>query len=211
MRRNGISYSKISKALGVPKGTLSGWLSNQPWSDKITNRLVKKNNLKTLQRMRAMNLSRNIKLQNLYKTSEEEAVKEFGALKNNPLFLTGISIYWGEGDKVFKNGQIRVSNIDWKMLRVFKRFLEKICKIPTDKIKGNILFYPDLDPVKCLNFWSSRVNLPKSSFFKSVLIKGRLGKGRSTEYGVCIIQTNNKAIKKKVLTWINLTSDFLRD
>lgn len=142
---------------------------------------------------------------------EDEAVKEFSRFKNNPLFLSALSIYWGEGDKVFKNGQVRVSNIDWKMLNVFRKFLEEICFVPINKVHGAILLYPDLKTEECLNFWSSHVNLPKQNFFKPVVIKGRAGIGRSTPYGIGIVQVCNKALKKKILKWIELISDKLRD
>ena len=69
----------------------------------------------------------------------------------------------------------------------------------------------NLEPVKCLNFWSSHVNLPKQNFFKPVFIKGRPGAKRSTEYGIGIVQVCDKALKKKVLKWVELSSDFLRD
>lgn len=204
------SYNFISKKLRVSKSTLSLWFRDEGWSSLIKEKLASKNSFSNKERLKRMNDKRRTNLESLYRDAENEAVKEFQALKNNPLFITAISIYWGEGDKVFKNGQVRISNIDWRMLDIFRRFLQNICSVPMEKLRGEILLYPDLDPKKCLNFWSRHVNLPKQNFFKPVVIKGRPGKRRTTHYGIGIVQTSNKALKKKILKWVELISDVLR-
>ncbi len=210
LRKMNGSYNFLSKKLGVSKSTLSLWFKSEGWSSSIKEKLTNKNSFRNKERLKRMNDKRRMNLERLYVDADNEAIEEFSALKNNPLFITAISLYWGEGDKIFKNGQVRVSNIDWKMLDIFKRFLQNICSVPEEKLRGEILLYPDLDPDECLNFWSSHVNLPKQNFFKPVLIKGRPGKRRTTHYGIGIIQVSDKALKKKILKWVELTSDILR-
>ncbi len=211
LRKMNMSYSSLSKKLGVSKGTLSLWFKDDYQSSLIKEKLTSESLSRNRENLKRMNGIRKAHLEKLYKNAENEALKEFSAFKNDPLFIAGLSLYWGEGDKVFENGQVRISNIDWKLLDAFRLFLEKICDVPENKIHGHILLYPDLNPVRCLNFWSSHVNLPKQNFFKSVVIKGRTGSGRSTAYGIGIVQVCNKVLKKKILKWVELVSDFLRD
>ena len=60
LRRQGKSYSKISKELGVPKSTLSDWFSDIDWSKSIKADLTKKANYIARKRLRAYNKKQKI-------------------------------------------------------------------------------------------------------------------------------------------------------
>jgi len=203
LRKQGESYKNISKKLKVSKGTLSLWFKDKTWSSKIKTKLTNQANRDSRDRLCILNNARSIRLENDYKRAEKEASQEFNLLKNKKLFITAISLYWGEGDRMFDNGIVRMSNVDAKMLKVFKLFLQEICKIDQEKIRGGVLIYPDLDDEKCLKFWSKEVNIKLDRFFRSTVINGK-GKPRKRGNGVCIISVHDKYLKKKVLTWLEL-------
>lgn len=203
LRRNGKSYNNISKELGVSKSTLSLWFKNFKWSQEIKEKLVNIAKENSRQRLKKINSKRDLELLKYYKKAEREAKQEFALIKDNRLFVTAISLYWGEGDRNFKNGIIRISNIDPKMLRIFYEFLFKVCKVEKDKIRAGLLLYPDLKEQECVNFWSTKINIDSKKFFKSTFIQGR-EKNKKIGYGVCIVSVHNKFIKKKVLTWLDI-------
>jgi hypothetical protein len=123
LRSLGKSYSHISQVLGIPKSTLSGWFSNEEWSLKITKQLQEKAKIVSREKIKNLNVSRQIKLEELYIKADNEAEKEFLINKDNTLFIAGVMLYWGEGDKKFENGRVKVSNTDPSIIKIFRNFL----------------------------------------------------------------------------------------
>lgn len=203
LRRRGKSYGQIASSLGLSKSTISVWFKNAVWSQGIKKQLVEKSNGDSRKRLIRLNNLRKEKLDKYYQKAEIEAAREFASIKENKLFITAISLYWGEGDKVFKNGIVRISNIDEKVLQVFNSFLQKICRVDPQKIRADILLYPDLDPKKCLKFWSKEIGILEDKFFKPTVIQGRHKINRLGN-GVCIVSVHEKYLKKKILVWLEL-------
>lgn len=206
LRKQGKSYNYITKATKVAKSTLSDWLRGFDWSGDIKDSLSKKVQKVHQRRLVELNNARKKKLLKWYKEAEKEAVNEFSKFKKDPLFLVGISLYWGEGDRVFKNGQVRLSNVNSKILFIFYKFLHVVCSVPKERIKAHVIIYPDLDSDKCLRFWSENVTIPLQNFSKPVLIQGRHKNNKLTN-GVCSIEVSNKFLKRKILTWLDLLSN----
>ena len=203
LRKKGKSYGQISNLLGVSKSTISLWFKNVTWSREIKRGLIEKSKEASSKRLTGLNDLRKKRLDRSYLDAKKEAVKQFTRLKENRLFITALSLYWGEGDKVFRNGIVRISNIDEKVLKIFNDFLQKICQVSIDKIRGGILLYPDLNPNKCLKFWSESIKISKDRFFKSTVVQGKHKINRLGN-GVCIVSVHNKYLKKKVLVWLDL-------
>lgn len=208
LRKKGKSYGQISRILSISKSTVSCWFKDIDWSRDIKNQLIERSRESSRKRLVHLNNLKKIKWAKYYIKAEKEAIKEFQKIKENKLFIAGIVIYWGEGDKNFKNGVVRVSNTDTSMLRMFNSFLQKICKVDTEKIKAGLLVYPDLNPDKCLRFWSESINISEEKFFKCTTILGK-HKTKRLGNGVCIISVSDKYFKKKILTWLDLfTKEF---
>jgi len=203
LRKKGKSYQEIAGILKISKSTVSVWLKDLNWSQSIKQRLIKKSKIDSRERMIRLSIVQKEKLAEYYIKAEKEAKKEFVKLKNDKLFITAISLYWGEGDKIFKNGIVRISNIDEKVLKVFNDFLQQICLVDIKKIRAGILLYPDLDPKKCLRFWSKEIKITEDRFFKSTVIQGR-HRTKRLGNGVCIVSVHDKYLKKKILTWLEL-------
>lgn len=207
MRRKGKSYKEIKKLLGVPTSTLSNWLAKENWSKKIKAELEKRSIEQATIRIETLSKVRGEHLARLYKEAQIEAIKEFEHFKWYPLFIAGISLYWGEGDKATRS-HVRLSNIDPNMIRTFILFLREICGIPEEKIRAGILLYPDLDPEVCLSYWSDQICLPRQNFIKCVTIQGR-HKVNRLQYGVCTVTVSSTYLKVKVLIWLGLLSEEL--
>lgn len=202
LRKTGKSYAEIRSLLGVPKATLSDWFRNERWSKNIKSSLNRKNLEQSRVRIVALGKIRGANLARLYAEAREEAVGEFHLLKHRPLFVAGVAIYWGEGDKATSCG-FRISNVDPLMIKTFRRFLLDVCRVEEKRIRTGLLLYPDLNEAKCKQFWIEEAGLSPDSFTKSVVIKGRT-KNRKLLYGVCGLIYSSRFLKEKMLVWIGL-------
>lgn len=200
LRRKGKSYSMISNLLKVPKSTLSGWLKDEKWSVEIKASLNKNAKIQSAIRMRQLGKVRGKELDNAYAEAVKEAEKEFEYFVRWPLFVAGLCIYWGEGEKTSKH-MIRVSNIDPGLVKVFIGFLIHVCGIPKKDIRYSLLLYPDLDEDACKQFWVSHAGLLRENFNKSARIRGR-HKTKRLRYGVCNVSFSSSYLKKKIGVWL---------
>lgn len=203
LRKEGRSYKKISKALDIPKSTLSEWFSGESWSTEIKNELARKANYISSKRLNKYNREKKVLRETQRGKARQEAKEEFVELSKNPLFIAGIMLYWGEGDSKLENGLVRLSNTNPNIMRIFTLFLLIICAIPIEKIKSWILLYYDLNEKKCLEFWSNATGLKLSQFTKPTYIQGRHPTKRLS-YGVCQVTSSNRLIKEKITEWIDL-------
>lgn len=204
LRLAGKSYREIMEALRVPPATLSGWFGKEEWSKKIRQRLTQAAQEQHTLRIRALNKVRGQQLELAYDEARRVAAEEFELLKYNPLFIAGMMLYWGEGDKGHKN-QTRLSNTDPAMLRLYRVFLEHVCRVEQKKIHGHVLTYPDVEDSSAISYWSISTGIPAGQFIKCTSIEGR-HPTRRLEYGVCILYVSNSYFKVKMLTWLDLMS-----
>lgn len=205
LRKNGYTYSYISKELNIPKGTLSDWFQHHPWSEEIKE---KNSRASAVKNIRILNEKITKKLKEKYKNAEAEAETEFKRHKNNPLFISGLMLYMGEGDKKRGDGIIRISNIDPGVLKIFALFLKRFLFVKQEKIKFWILLYPDLNEKICKIWWKNRLQIEDKSFYKNQIIQGKHKKKR-LQYGVGNIILSNKFLKTKLLKWIDLISEYI--
>ena len=208
LRKLGKSYNFIVKELGVPKSTLSYWFKYISWSRDIKNQNTKEVKKVSTKRIISINEVRKIKSVVKHAEMRREAEKEFEKYKNDPIFIAGLMLYLGEGDKSIKTGHIRICNIDPQVLKIFIRFLIMFCDVSIEKIRFWLLCYPDHDIKKCLNWWSESIKLNKNQFYKTQVIQGR-HKEKKLIYGVGNITITSVFLKTKILKWIEMMSEHL--
>lgn len=200
LRRDGKSYSEIAAIMNIPRSTLSNWFSNKVWSQEIERRLREKHAPESTARIVALNTIRGTQLKDIYAQARREALEELEVLKYDPFFITGIMLYWGEGDKVTRS-HVRMTNTDPEMMRLYVAFLKRSCGLPERKIRTSLLLYPDLDDEECLAFWSDYIGVPRENFTKSVRIQGR-HKTKRVPHGICIVNVSSTYFKQKMLVWM---------
>lgn len=200
LRKEGKTYSEIEHLLRVSRSTLSAWFKNEEWSKNIKKINTNEHIKRSTKHLNKMNDARRIMLEKKYKNIEEEAEKEFEIYKNDPLFVAGLMLYAGEGDKPTK-GVIRLANIDFFIHKVFKKFIKKFLKIKDDDIKLSILLYPDLNIEECKLKWSQELSIPLTNFHKPQVIQGK-SKIKRLHFGVGSIIISNSFLKRKLLIWI---------
>ncbi len=208
LRREGKSYKQIRKLLGIPLGTLGGWFKNEEWSKEIRDRLGKEQSSSFPKKLQAIIKANKKRWANIHQGYRDAGEREFEILKNNPLFLAGIMLYWGEGEKSPKMSRLKLANTDPSMIRIFYKFLKDIIKVPKDKILVWLLLYPDLADDMQKRFWSRATGVPISQFKGSIYIKGRHPTKRLS-YGVCNIYVSSREFKEKIMVWLDLYQKML--
>lgn len=204
LRKQGKSYRQIQKDLGVSRSTLCDWFRNEEWSIHIKKSNANKNITLSTERLRLLQVGRNKMLFDKYSKVELEAEKEFSVYKKEPLFMAGLMIYAGEGDKKHGNCS-RVSNSEFYLHKIFIKFSEKYLDIRRENIKVGLILYPDLEVRTCLEKWSQELNIPELNFYKTQIIKGK-EKTKKLQYGVGIsIISSIVVVKKKILKWLELS------
>ncbi len=202
LRMMGKSYREISRELGVPVSTLSDWFKGEIWSVSVKDKLNKLNFSAAKVRMEHLNTIRGGKLAKHYETAEKEAREEFELLKYHPLFIAGLMIYAGEGEKTTKH-QVRIANINPRLISIFKLFITEICKVPEEKIRAWLLLYPDLLEERCINYWIVEGKLGGVQFHKTMVIKGK-SEVKRVHYGVCNVVISSSYLKRKMIVWLEL-------
>ncbi|OGN01879.1 MAG: hypothetical protein A3I26_02630 [Candidatus Yanofskybacteria bacterium RIFCSPLOWO2_02_FULL_43_10] len=207
LRRSGKSYKQIVAELGIPIATLSGWFKQEPWSYEIKSILAAKASLANPEKLLLMAKATKEKWGRVHKEWQREAVIKFPDLKDNPLFLAGLMLYWGEGDKKLENGRVSLSNSDPNLIRLFYIFLTKTLIVPEERVRLGLLIYPDLIDSVQKNLWSIATRIPLTRFGKSTTIQGRHPTKRNS-YGVCIIRVNSRQLKEKIIKWLELYQNY---
>jgi len=101
------------------------------------------------------------------------SIKEF--------FLIGVVLYWAEGtkEKQYRPGSpTAFSNMDPKMIILFLKWLDEICKIPNNMILFEIMIHAShkerIDEVR--QFWSKTTGFSVDNFSKVYLKNNKIKK-----------------------------------
>ena len=199
LRKQSKSYNEIHRELGMSVSTLSNWFKNIDFSEEIKKTITAKAQLKSTHRLQVLNRARGDLLRAYYVQAEIEALQELKVNIKNPLFISGVTAYWGEGDKLTKN-QVRLANTDPQMIKLFIKFLVTFCFVPKNKLRVALHIYEDLDDFECRKYWSKITGL--EHFHKTMVLPSR-HKTRRLPYGTCTILVTNTYLKKKLLLWID--------
>ena len=151
LRRQLLSYSEINKITKIPKSTLSDWLSDEKWSIEIRNNLAsqhlinyKSNLIKSLKIIKAKKYIR-------YAKFRKQALSEYIKYRNDPLFIFGLGLYWGEGDKKSVYS-VAITNSDSDILYVSAKFFRKYLCINENNFRIRLFIYEVINLEFAINF-----------------------------------------------------------
>lgn len=202
LRRSGKTYREIEKIAGISRSTLCEWFKNEEWSNHIKQTNNKINIKISTEHLKKLNEGRRLVLDKQYAEVEQNAREEFELYKQNTLFMAGLMLYAGEGDKATK-GLIRLANIEFDLHKIFINFMITFLKIDLKYLRFSILLYPDLDIRKCKAKWSQELNIPLIQFHKPQVIKGK-HKTKRLHFGVGSTIFSSSFLKRKLLLWVEL-------
>lgn len=203
LRRKGRSYKQIENELGIARSTLSGWFSDLEWSNGIKADLTRRANYINHNRFRKVVRERTAMWEKWREQARQEARDQYPGFKNNPLFVAGIMLYWGEGDSKLENCQVILSNTNENIIRLFASFLRQFCLVMNERLRGEMILYADLNEEICASYWTKASGIPIAQFHKTQFIVGR-HPTRRLSYGVFQVRLGSRQIKEKIAVWIDL-------
>ncbi len=209
LRREGYSISEIAKKLNMHKsGTISKWCRDIPLTLEQIERLTKKQQSGSYKgRMIAVEKLRKARMKEV-KLMRKEGLKEIGKLSKRDLFISGVGIYWSEGETHSASDQLSFTNSDPKMVLLMLKWFKEICKVPEDKfslqIRINKIHKSRVKETE--NYWSKLTGIPLSQFTKTVLIKTKSKKiypNPDTYFGTLrILVHQGTRLRRKIHGWI---------
>lgn len=157
LRKSGFSYTYISSKTGLSKSTLSGWLTEIPYTPN-------KETVETFGKARAAASARRAELrQESIQEIRKIATKDVGKINQRDLFVFGLGLYLGEGSKT--NSQVRMINSDPRIIQTTIAWF-KMLGVKKMQFRVRLYLYPDSDVKECLQFWSRTTSIPVSQFQK---------------------------------------------
>jgi len=197
LRRRGISYDVILKTVNVSKSTLSLWLRDVILTSNARKRALRG---RELSRYAAAMQKKRIRESN---TNEivQKGREESKILVENPLFLTGLCLYWAEGDK-HKQERVKFTNSDEKMIVLMMRWFREICGVSERKFRIAVHIHNLHKPRNVERYWSRITRVSEKQFQKTYIKQSSLRYRRNVLYnGTCAIVVNNKALFRRIRGW----------
>jgi len=201
LRKQGMSYSQIKQILHVSKSTLSIWLKGLPLSKERINELRGRSEKRIERFRKRMLMKKRQRLLNIY--NNEKVI--IAALSKRELFLSGLFLYWGEGNKSNPH-TVSINNSDPSVVQFALLWLTKCLGIEKEKIKAYLHLYNDMNAQLELNYWSKALDLPLTNFNKPYIKESKRTNinHKGFGHGTCGVMINNTRIKEKVMMSIKV-------
>ncbi len=216
LRKQGKSYSQISGELLAPKSTLSLWLKDVTISKEAKAKIQARVKSTSIEKLIARN-----KLKPLISAENHQKIREEGRLESkkylkDPLFIAGLSLYWGEGYKRGAEGSrwksIDFTNSDPEMIKVMADFFVKFFNVSLDKIKVQIMLHDGSKSKEAIDFWSQITGIPKENFIKtsqSISNASKAKVAKKLDFGTIHLRINNVKLFFRLIGWIDGFKEYL--
>lgn len=204
LRSEGKSYSQIRSELSVSKSTLSRWLRQYPLSKKRISEL-RDNSQKRIEKYRnTMQQKRNKRLHDVYLLEQKIILP----LSKKELYIAGLFLYWGEGNKASRN-IVSIANTDPSVLLFALHWLIKGCNVNKQDIKVSLHLYKDMDISHFISYWSTLLGISPSSFLKPYIKNSDKQniKHKGFGNGTCSLNVYNTRLKEKIMMGIKSIGD----
>lgn len=199
MRKFGKSYGEILKKVNISKGTLSLWLRDIKLTPEQQKRLYV-----TLQLENAYKGAKIKQEERIEKTKKiiTEAQEEAIPLLKNTLFLSGLMLYWAEGDKSKTIEHVKFTNSDPAMIVFIMKWFRKICKVPENKFRITLHIHTLHCRKDVQKYWSQITGIPLCQFYKTQIKPTSLRHRKNKLYnGTCSVGIYNKNLFRKIEGW----------
>ena len=162
LRRQGLSFREIQAIVGVSKGTINLWLKEIELTGNQKQRLLDRAITgREKARMRGAWQNREKRRERIA-AAFDQARTEFSQQIQNPLFTTGVVLYWAEGTKA--NPTFQFMNSDPTAIRTMIEWLTRCACIPRERIIASVQVHRVYADCGFVRFWETVTGLPPSQF-----------------------------------------------
>lgn len=131
-------------------------------------------------------------------------IKKNLTVAEQKLKMAGTMLYWAEGGKSLgRYWTVDLANSDPEMVRIFLKFLRKICAINEKRLRVQLYCYANQDIEKIKNYWYKVTNIPKNQFIKPYIRKDfRAEQKDRMQHGLVHVRYCDKKLLLTIENWI---------
>ena len=200
-RKQGYSFSEIMVQIpNLSKGTLNGWLKDIELSQDQKDRLLSKISLGADKgRLKGAFTNRQKKV-DLIKRITESARIEAKERNKDPFFISGLMLYWAEGDKTQE--RVGFTNSDPLMIKYMMKWFREICNVSEVKFRIYLSIMTLHNKEESEKFWAKITGVPLNQFGKIRIKQTTLKGKRNPSYmGTCRIVISHKNLFRRIMGW----------
>lgn len=197
LRRLGLTYGEIREIIPVRKGTLSNWCHDIELTsaqvEAIRSRVPTQRGVpKDTQRLRRATIAR----------IRADALARAADLAEEPLFIAGVVLYWGEGSK--SRNDFLMANADPSALRLFIAWVRTYLDSDAE-FRLSLHLHEGNDERAAMSYWRSELALPDARFTKTfVKPRGTGHRKNRLAHGVCRVRVCRSADHwQAAMAWID--------
>ncbi len=221
LRLSGKSYGEITKSLGIPKSTLSGWFSGLILSRGVQEEISRKGRKKSTEALVNHNKRQTYLAIKRASTIRAETAKKINNFSQKDLLILGIMLYWAEGYKrpMVRNGRevtyhvVSLTNSDPFLIKIFLKFLREYCCVPNEKIKANLRIFQHHNDKNLIKYWSEQTGIVDSNFGKTYTGVSKSSQGvrpfNRLPYGVIQIVVADTKLFHQIMGYIEGMKKFV--
>ncbi len=135
-----------------------------------------------------------------------EAKQLWEQWRTDPLFLLGIGLYWGEGEKSPRAARLRISNSDVNLLRVWVAWCQRF--LPGVPLYNALNLHPNCDAEAARRFWEEQLQIKISCVWVCASTAGKQRRN-TLPNGTLNIRVGKGCLEwyTKMMIWIELAHD----
>jgi hypothetical protein len=188
----------------VPKGTLSYWCREIRLSEDQVEAIKVRTYGSRLGVPVDTQWRRRLEIEEI----RREARAEVSELVQEPLWVAGVILYWGEGSK--RDRKLSIVNSGERLLNLFIRWVTRYLT-PEPEFTLAVNLHADNDEPGARRFWAAVLDLDEPRFTKTFIKPDGTGHRKNhLAHGVCRIQMNKSTDAWiRTMTWIDSMGEAL--
>lgn len=189
LRAEGHDYEEIAAALGVAKSTVSAWVHDMPWPDRLSYEECRQPSVEGSRQFWAAERPAREARREAARTA---AAAEIGAPSAREVLIAGAIAYWCEGSKS-KPHQLRERvtfiNSDPGLIKFFLRFLHE-AGVDAAQLRFRVQIHESADVTAAERFWLGVTDAEPTQFHRATLKRHNprtVRKNIGTDYHGCLV------------------------
>ena len=154
LRAGGLTVADVAAAVGVPKGTVYGWVRDIPGPPRDQWRPPVRRTKGALHDRKLAEIAE----------CDAWARARVAELSDDAFFAAGIALYVGEGSKT--DGDLKLVNTNPAIIRFYLAWLRCYFEVDESRLRAYLYLHADLDLDSAIDFWSELTAIPAAQFGK---------------------------------------------
>ena len=126
--------------------------------------------------------------------------------RQDPLFVLGVGLYWGEGEKTTVNRCLALSNADVPLLRTWLRWCSRF--VPEVRLNVLLQIHDDGNVEEARAFWRRELNI-ELTWVSVAVSRASKRRRRNLPYGTVKVSLGRGSLEwyTKMMVWLELARE----